>query len=83
LQRISAATGAPSSAGKGTADSLCGACRATVYALISELDEWLASSKPDEPETADEELSAPLPTSAPLSAPLSVAVKNGTIGTRP
>jgi len=27
-----------------------------VYALISELDEWLASSKPDEPETADEEL---------------------------
>lgn len=30
-----------------------GAGRATVYALISELDEWLASSKPDETEAED------------------------------
>jgi tetratricopeptide (TPR) repeat protein len=30
-----------------------GAGRATVYALISELDEWLASSRPDETEPAD------------------------------
>ena len=29
--------------------------RATVYALISELDEWLASSKPDETETENAE----------------------------
>jgi tetratricopeptide (TPR) repeat protein len=32
-----------------------GAGRATVYALISELDEWLASSKPDEAEPEDAE----------------------------
>ena len=32
-----------------------GAGRATVYALISELDEWLASSKPDETDQEDAE----------------------------
>lgn len=45
-----------------------GAGRATVYALISELDEWLASSKPDEPDTPDQEQSAARSTSATLSA---------------
>lgn len=40
-----------------------GAGRATVYALISELDEWLASSKPDEADTAEEEQRAAAPDS--------------------
>ncbi len=48
------ATGAPSSAGRKLRGlpvrRMPGEGRATVYALISELDEWLASSKPDETE---------------------------------
>src|SRR5580704_14807423 len=37
-----------------------GAGRATVYALISEVDEWLASAKLDEPDDSSRAISQPV-----------------------